>query len=118
MLARFTYCVITPESAEQGEFAENGYIMPGMWKFPLRDEECEHEETLNAARNGEFDLTDLDEVINFAESLGMCEDGGSWLSSVDPDQDYQTGEDTFYSLHLEGVTPSTYNRIKNYMGIK
>ena len=118
MRATFTYSTITPESAEQGDDAESGWILPGMWKFPLRDEDGEHEETLDDARNGEFDLTDLDEIINFAESLGICEDSGNWMSSIDPDENYETGEDTFYSLHLEGVTPSTYNRIKNYMGIK
>jgi len=86
-----TYEVITPESAENGDFEETGFYI----------------------EDGEDDLRD---VINLAESLGICEDSGSWFSSVDPEIDYQSGAETFYSLHPR-VTPATYNRISKILSI-
>ena len=118
MRAYFTYDKTTCESAASGSFSEHGWLLPGMWEYPIEDEDGYYESTLEYAKNGKFDLTDLGEVINFAESLGICEDSGNWLSSIDPDIDYQSGENTFYSLHIEGVTASTYNRIKRLLGIR
>ena len=113
MKAKFsiTYQTVTPESAEQGDYSQHGWIMPGYWQYPLADDDGQHDDVLEQAKSGEFDLS-LSEAVSFAQSLGIYDNSGSsWFQSVDPDQDYQTGEDTFYSLHVEGVTPSTYNRI-------
>ena len=111
----FTYQTVTPESAAIGDVAEHGWIMPGMWEYPLQDDSGHHESVLDQAQKGDFDITDLAEAINFAESLGIYYDSGNWLDSVDPDIDYQSGEETTYSMHIEGVTPSTYNRIVAYL---
>ena len=109
MKATFCYQTVTPESAEHGDFADHGFIMPGLWKFPCDD-------NLTDAKNGEFDLTDLREIINFAHDLGINEcEGADWLYSVDPDTNYSTGEETTYSLHIDNVTPSTYERIINLL---
>ena len=112
MKASFTYQTVTPESAEQGDFSEHGWILPGMWKSALQDEDGHHEDVLADARRGEFDLTDLGEIVSFAQSLGIdTGEGADWFYSTDPDVDLETGEDTTYCLHLEGVTPATKNRI-------
>ena len=113
MKAKFTitYQTVTHESAEHGDFSEHGWIMPGYWQFPLEDEDGYHDTTLNEAKSGEFDLS-LSDAVSFAKDLGIYDNSGSsWFQSVDPDVDYHTGEDTTYALHVEGVTPSTYNRI-------
>ena len=115
MKISFTYSKVTPESAEQGDFSEHGWITPGMWEYPLQDDTGHHESVLDQARKGDFDITDLSEAISFAESLGINTDTGNWLETADADQDYQTGEDTMYSMHIEGVTPSTYGRICNLL---
>jgi len=111
MKITFCYSVVTPESAAEGDTAEHGWIMPGMWKYPLEDSEGYHEDTLEDAKHGDFDLEDLEDAIRFAESLGICSDDGSGFYSVDPDIDYQTGGETTYSMHVEGVTDATYQRI-------
>ena len=112
MKASFTYQTVSPESAEQGDFSEHGWILPGMWKSALQDEDGHHDSVLDEARRGEFDVTDLGEIVSFAQSLGICTgEGADWFYSVDDDENYETGEDTTYCLHLEGVTPATKTRI-------
>jgi len=112
MRASFTYETVTPESAEQGEPSEHGWILPGMWKFALQDDEGQHENVLDEARRGEFDLTDLGEIVSFAQSLGICADeGADWFYSEYDDENYETGERTQYCLHFEDVTPATKTRI-------
>jgi len=112
--ASFTYSVITEESAEHGDHAEHGWILPGGWEYPLESdlESVDGEQTLSDAKKGYFDISDLSEAVSYAQSLGICQDSGDWMDSVDPDSgDYSTDEQRFYSMHIEGVTAATYNRI-------
>jgi hypothetical protein len=112
MKASFTYQTVTQESAERGDYSEHGWVLPGMWKYALQDEDGYHENVLDEAKRGEFDLTGLGEIVSFAQSLGVCTgEGADWFYSVDDDMDYETGERTQYCLHLEGVTPATETRI-------
>ena len=112
MKASFTYQTVTPESAERGDYSEHGWILPGMQKFALQDDEGQHDDVLDEARRGIFDLTDLGEIVSFAQSLGIdTGEGADWFYSTDPDVDYETGEDTTYCLHFEDVTPATKTRI-------
>lgn len=90
MIYSITFETITPESAEHGDYHDAGFMV-------------EEEEA------------DLRTVIENAQSYGICEDSGDWFSSVDPSHNYYTGEEIFYSLHLKGITPSTYNRIKKLL---
>jgi len=97
----FCYQTVTPESAEHGDFDSHGFITPGMWKFDIDDYEM-----------NEWVPGLLSEFIAFAQSLGITSNpDAEWFYSVDPDINYQTGEETTYSMHIAGVTPSTYNRI-------
>ncbi len=113
--ASITYETTTPESAEHGDFAEHGWYMPGGWEYPLQDNDGHHEDVLDQARAGDFDMT-IRDAIEAAKWMGGWIDCGSWFSTCSPDEDYQTGEDTYYSLHPEGVTPSTYRRIARLLG--
>jgi hypothetical protein len=97
----FTYDVVTPESAEHGDFAESGFIAPGMWKYP----------DLEEYERNEWAIGDLAYLIKFAKSLGItCSDGGNFYS-VDPDINFRTGESTTYGMHIDGVTDATVERI-------
>jgi hypothetical protein len=107
----FTYEVITPESAEQGDVAERGGYEPGGWKFADEYEPKPwHPGTLRDA-------------IKSARNLGISEpsqwpafiSAHGWFSSADPDPDYRTGENTYYSLHVSGVTVATLNRIRRIL---
>ncbi len=99
----FTYETVTPESAEHGDYSiEAGFILPGMWKFQVEDYD----------ERQQWKIGDLAHYINFARSLGICTcEGADWFYSVDPDQNYQTGEDTTYAMHITGISPYTFDRI-------
>ena len=98
----FTYQTVTPESAEYGDTSETGFITPGMWKYTdIEDYERQ-----------QWNPGDLAGIIQFAQSLGIssCE-GCDWLYSVDPDENYQTGESTTYAMHIDGCTEASRARI-------
>jgi hypothetical protein len=100
MKARFTYTTVTPESAEQGDYADSGFWLPGEWRFSAEDYNRE-----------ENDITSAREVIQYARERGICYVVGSWLESSGEIEDYGTCEEVTYALHIDGVTPSTYRRI-------
>lgn len=120
-MIKFTFCyeTITPESAEDGDFSDNGFILPGHWTYSINEEETKKDILSNPDDYSIFwpDYR-LDQIIEFARDLGICCNNGSWLESVDPDIDYQTGESTFYSFHMDDVSPSTYKRICHLLGVK
>jgi hypothetical protein len=96
----FTYDTVTPESAEHGDVAECGFITPGFWRYP----------NLEDYDRKQWAIGDLAYLIDFAKSLGICFDGDNFYS-VDPDINYRTGEETTYGMHIDGVTPATFERI-------
>lgn len=107
---RITYEVITPESAEHGDAEERGFIEP---KFKLR---VPVEEALDESKwpAGSLDWT-LREAELFLGRRGM-EDSGTWFNSCDPERDFQTGAETFYSLHPTNqggsITAASYARLR------
>lgn len=114
----FTYSTVTPESAEHGDHADHGYVVDG-WKFSMNDDEiCNDIINVNPdAYREEWKAGSLTDVIRIAGGYGICEASdseigiGTWFSSTDPEQNYQTGEDTMYDFHVDGVTLSTLRRI-------
>ncbi len=116
----FTYSTVTPESAEHGDHADHGYVVDG-WKFSANDDEI-REDMINVNpdsyreewKRGSGLLTHM---VKLARGYGICEASdseigiGTWFSSTDPEQNYETGEDTSYSFHVDGVTLSTLRRI-------
>lgn len=103
----FTYEVITPESAECGDFAEAGFIMPsGNWRIPA-----------DLYTRQQWRVGDLSWFIRSAQQFGCTYWNGSWFESVDPDENYATGEDTFYAMHIKGCTPATLDRIIKYLEV-
>lgn len=104
---RITYEIITPESAAEGDAEERGFIEPRFHiKVPIEE----------ALDDSQWPATDLEWSLSDAERFlgrkGM-EDSGRWFTSCDPDRDFQTGAETYYSLHpADSVTPSSYARLK------
>lgn len=86
-----TYNIITPESVENGDFAESGFEY----------------------KNLEMDLRSL---IDEIKDGGFTENAGRWLSTPDPERDFQTGEEIYYNLHIE-TTPKNYDRICKLAGV-
>lgn len=112
MAARFrvTYDVVTPESAEHGDTADAGFAHPGGWRYPA-DDPGPHELTLREAI----------ETCGFyprarRAGMGGFENSGSWFSTIDPDQNYSTGEETRYSIHPpRTISPASYARLRRYL---
>lgn len=102
---RITYEIITPESAEQGDVAEHGFVEPdyhihvpigevssGAWREPL-----------------EWKLAQAE---IFLGRRGM-EDSGRWFTQLDGSTNYKTGAEIRYSLHpTDSVTVASYGRLK------
>lgn len=93
-----TYEIITPESAEEGDAAERGWV----------DDEG------SSMEPDEYDLeegiTAVDNAVKF-----LCHDGateassypfsvGTWYTT-EGDPDYRTGETEYHSYHLKDFTP-------------
>lgn len=77
---------VSPESAEHGDFSDQGSY----------DEiVCEDvEDAVKAIRNG-----------GGAQPSSSEFHRGIWYSTVDPDRDYRTGDETYYTFHLMGFSP-------------
>ena len=95
-----SYYTITPESAEYGDFADSGwYDEDGESMLP---DEYDIEENISA----------IDKAVEFLKnekyttepSSSQFEVGISY-SSVSPDHNYSTGEETYYTCYLYGFTP-------------
>lgn len=92
---RFTYDVVTEESAQDGDVAERGWYIPGMGKFPVEDESASEfvECTARAA------VKDIESVVG---AIGDVSAHGHIAAfySADPEEDYRTGENTSYCAHI------------------
>lgn len=95
---RVTFETITPESVENGDTADSGFIYE--------------------------DGTNLREAIRACgfypharvPGHGLFEDSGSWFSTIDADQNYRTGEETRYAIHPpRGITRASYGRLRRYL---
>ncbi len=101
---RITYEIITPESAEHGDAAERGFIEP---KFQIPVPVGESLEWPAVAL--EWTLADAERFLG----RNAMEDSGRWFSTVDPERNYQTGAETYYSLHpADTVSAASYARLK------
>jgi len=125
---QITFDVVSPESAEHGDFADHGFYGEGGWKFSIADEDfyarCERDgrEKALADMTPEPDTFDsVDDAVDFLSNYGpfepschpLCESGGHdcWLTQADGDEDYSTGEVTRLSFHLDGVTRAVRTEI-------
>lgn len=100
---KYTLCyqVVTPESAEHGDFAEHGFMDENGNRFKL-EPECYGEEAGKFKEDNTLTADGLAALVYVAERHGIEYDGGAdWANSIDPDIDYNTGEEATYSLHVE-----------------
>ncbi len=126
-----TYSIVTEESAQDGDFAENGWADFSGNQFPIDHDKpgtihfdlsiIGHDCTPD-----EYDVEDgrtaVDNAVKFleddcyvSESSSSHFDVGAWYSAS-PESDYSTGDETTYNYHLEGFTPEQEEQI--FMAIK
>jgi hypothetical protein len=118
-----TYEIVTPESAEDGEFAEIGWYGPGGWTYPLSDTDPERQARLVEARSGDFDLS-LRDAFKSALRLGVA--GGGWNEWSDglgfacytssDDVSARDGSVTRYCLHGSHLSAGSVARIRRLLG--
>ena len=105
---KVTYYIMTPESAEEGDFDQTGFVLPGGWNIPideaLADIEADYRMTLREA----LDLAQPDE------------DCGNWFAETTTDRcDYASGAYEQRSIHPDrDITPSSYRRIKKLINAR
>jgi hypothetical protein len=102
-----TYQVVTPESAEDGDYAEHGW----------NDEEGELIECDDWDIDENISL--VDKAVSFLRNKGAHESSsshfniGCFYSTVDPDVNYTTGEETYYTYFLNNFTEKEEEEIFN-----
>lgn len=104
---RVTYETITPGFAEDGDFCETGFVMPGGWNIDL--------DTALADKERDYTMT-LREALNLASPDCDC---GRWFEETgDGRCDYATGIVERRSIHPPAnITPASYARVKRLIGV-
>lgn len=116
MRIRFTYEVISHKSAKQGDYEDNGFYIPdindknSIKKTSVKQLAEQPDSPFNYGGG-------LVAAIETAKNLGCVDiwDKTSLchvrVSSVDPDIDCTTGYETYYTVHFEGVSERTRQRL-------
>lgn len=100
-LIKTTYQVVSPESAEQGDYADQGwYDEEGESMIP---DEWESEEGITVVDKTIDYLTNKRYATEPSYSPGFTV--GISYTTMDSDVNYETDEDTYYTCHLYGFTP-------------
>ena len=96
-----TYDITSYESAENGDYEEMGYVMPGNWHHKLEPDDGSH--------HSDYAMT-LREAVNL---VGVLESsGGTWLHEADGYTNYRTGDHERRAFHMpENITNASYFRI-------
>lgn len=103
----FCYTTVTPESAASGDFEETGFTDSG------RNRLSTPEEFINSD-----DMGSLYDAIRLSIDLGINTWVGNWFeTSGSSIEDYQTGEEISYSMHLKGFSPGEVSHIKRILKI-
>jgi hypothetical protein len=105
-----TYDIITHESAEQGDYAESGFVTPGGWKY-------------HALADGEFPdpIEEYEMTLREAARLvdGVHSNGDGSFYESDSRIDYQTGEHETRALHCpRNITRASLRRVARVLGVR
>jgi hypothetical protein len=110
-LFRVTFDTVTPESAEHGDTARNGFLDASGNEFAQQDFDDFDQWQAFAAPQ----MT-LKEAVNLCGSL---ENSGTWLTECDGSTDYSTGEEVRRSIHPpRNISPASYARLCRALGVK
>ena len=113
----YTYDIVTPESAEQGDVSEAGFCDFGGWEYPngvphIELDQKQHPELYWVPVGPGDKQRSIGDGIEAARSWCCTENNGDGsFYSVQPDPNYLTGESTTRAVHFNGFTPSTLGRI-------
>jgi hypothetical protein len=100
----FCYTTVTPKSAENGDFEDNGFTDGG------RNRLTSPVEFINSD-----DMGSLYDAVRLGIDLGISEWVGNSFESESSIIDYSIGEEISYSMHLEGFSPGETSHIKRIL---
>lgn len=103
---KVTYESIFPGFAEEGDFCEIGFVMPGGWNIDL--------DTALADKGCDYTMT-LREALDLASPDCDC---GQWFEETGENRcDYATGAVERRAIHPPAnITPASYARVKRLIG--
>lgn len=100
-----TYDIVTTESAEDGDTAENGFVHANGGRDPLH-----------------LVVDSADYAMDLRTALLHCTpqwDCGTWFNQEAQIEDYSTDEHVSYSLHPpRNITPASYARLKRLLNVR
>lgn len=94
---RFTYEVVTDESAKHGDAERRGWYVDG-FECDESDETASEYFELCTAREA---IERIAHTVGAIDSISEC-DGSADIYPADSDTNYQTGDETQYCAHIEG----------------
>jgi len=130
--ASVTFETVTPESCEQGDFADHGWIAPNEYRVPLGGRctsEARYSKRVRMAQRGRYDWT-LGNAVRFIldkaryvqsevdVDIRTWEPGRSWVLSVTVErscEDESAAESVGYGLHVEGLSQGTADRLERLL---
>lgn len=101
-----TFEIITHESAEEGTFADSG--------FNFENEGYTLRELVDYIKRNSFVCPSQSHIKDLKDVEGPCR---VWLSQIDGNIDYMTGESEFKNLHINNVSCRNFYRICRLAGI-
>lgn len=103
-LFRVTFDTVTPESAERGDFARNGFLDEAGNEFAQQDFA-----TFKEWQDFEAPAMTLKQAVALC---GCLENSGNWLSESDGSTDYHTGEVVRRYIHPpRNISSASYARL-------
>ena len=100
----FCYTTVTPESAENGDFEDNGFIDGGRNRLTSPVEFISD------------DMGSLYDAIRLSIDLGINTWVGNWFETSESSVlDYSTGEEISYAMHIKGFSPGETSHIKRIL---
>lgn len=92
--------IITEESALRGDFAKTGKL--DIFNIDLNDDESPVDQAVNFLKKQ-----------NFFEASSSVFHDGIWYQTVDPDRDVKSGDEIYYTFHLNGFTEDEQKEVYN-----
>lgn len=102
-----TYGVVTPESAEHGDYEESGFVLPGGWRYSVEE------------------LGEESPAMTLSEAIGLTGagfehgGGGTFYLADHWDENYTTGAREYRALHApRNITRASLVRLCRVLGLK
>ena len=129
-VASVTFETVTPESCEQGDFADHGWIAPNEYRVSLGGRcasEKRYAKRVRMSQRGRYDWTvgaairfilDKARYVQSKVDVDTCMGEPGWRVSVTADRSQEGAgcdESVGYGLRIDGVSQGTADRIERLL---